>query len=77
MENVEEHRQTQRGENANERGDHRRRGNDTVQKTRHAHNTTNRQQDRQQNHPDQRQERRIFESHGGSMALPLRSASAG
>jgi len=70
MESEEEHRQSQRGEDTNERGEHGRRGDDTAQKTRHAHKTTDRQQDGQQNHPDQRQERRIFESHGGSMDAP-------
>ena len=70
MENVKEHRQTQGGEDTNERGEHRRRRNDAVQKTRHAYNKTNRQQDGQQNHPDQRQQRRILESHAGSMDAP-------
>ena len=70
MENEEEYRQRQGGEDTNNRGKHRRGGNDAVQKTCHAHDTINRQQDRQQNHPDQRQERSIFESHGGSMDAP-------
>lgn len=70
MENEEENGERQRGEDTNDRGEHGRRGDDTAQKTRHAHKTTNRQKDGQQNHPGQRQERRIFESHGGSMDAP-------